>query len=157
MLENKAIGRSWGLSVIASYLFLSTRSPSRLKNTRCSPRRSALPTANLLIHLWYYTFDLCRLSRWLVGKDWNDTHTHTTLLILSRHCNPNPVEEAALPGFLQLKFSAIRSWNETGAKGCHLLFWSCVWKVSQNFKWDHAAICVLSSISRGLTSLLLEV
>lgn len=156
VLENKAIGRRWGLSAVAFCLFLSTRSPSRLENTHCSPRHSTPLTANLLIHLWHYVFDLCRLSRSLGSNDSNNRHA-------SHHwfpadtVSPGPVEEAAFAGFLQLKFSAFHSGNETGAKGCHLLFWSCVWKVSQNFKWDHTVICTFSSISRGLTSLLLEV
>lgn len=31
-------------------------------------------------------------------------------------------------------------------KGCRLLCWICVWKVTQHYKWDHTAICASTLI-----------
>lgn len=102
---------SVGARDVALCLFLSTRSPSRLENTHCSPCRSPLLAANLLIHLWHYTFDLCRLSRSLGSNDSNDRHTSrrrfsadTITPVLSRRlplqvsCNWN-----SAPSILEMK------------------------------------------------------
>lgn len=81
-VENKAISRSWGL-------FISTRSPSRLGNNHCSPRRSTLLTANLLKSIYGITHLTCADCLGQPAAMIFQWQTYTSRhWFFSQHCNP---------------------------------------------------------------------
>lgn len=131
-------------------------SPSWLENIQCSPLWSVLLTANLLGSI-YGLIDVTHLTSALSfhsvayifkGELYMTHSTHDWFIDWPPATSVPDIKY--LPSvILKLKFKAVRCWNKTH-KGCRLLFWSHIWKVTQHNKWHHTVICASSIISTGL-------
>lgn len=138
VLENKAVSRSRGLSSdIALWLLISAwkAQPSWLENTHCSPLLLALLTANPLKSI-YGLIDITYLTAARLFSQEVACNLQRTCIWHMQH----------ITVILKLKFKAVHCWNKTH-KGCRLLFWSDVWKVTQHNKWHHTVTCASSLIS----------
>lgn len=88
---------------------------------------------------------LCRLSQPIARNNLDMTHAHTT-----HHLSSSETLTKHQTSWMW--YSRSSTVERKNLKGWRLLFWSCVWKVTQHYKRDHTEMFAFSLISGGLRS-----